>query len=78
MPINLTAVAIIAICGWVIVQIIQAAKSKPSGMGKAEKAELEQQIEQLKERVATLEKIVTDDSYELKKKFKDLEKDRVA
>lgn len=39
---------------------------------------LEQEVAALKERIATLEKIVTDPSYDLKKQFRDLENDRVA
>ena len=40
--------------------------------------ELEKEIEALKARIVTLEKIVTDPGYDLKKQFKDLEDDRVA
>ena len=40
--------------------------------------ELEKEVEALKARIITLEKIVTAPGYDLKKQFKDLEDDRVA
>jgi hypothetical protein len=39
----------------------------------AENADLRQRLEQLEERVQVLERIVTDERYDLKQQFKDLE-----
>lgn len=39
----------------------------------AANAELRQRLEQMEERVRVLERIVTDDRYDLKQQFKDLE-----
>ncbi|GGW73278.1 hypothetical protein GCM10007391_01080 [Alteromonas halophila] len=76
--VNMTAIAIVAIIGWVIVTIVESRKDKNKGMAKKDRAALEAEIATLKDRVATLEKIVTDDGYDLKKQFADLEKDKVA
>ena len=40
--------------------------------------ELEQHVLRLQDRIETLEKIVTDDKYDLNRQFNDLKKDRVA
>lgn len=78
MTVNMTAVAIVAIIGWVIVSLADSRKNKKKLETNSNQKELESQIATLKERVATLEKIVCDESYDLKKQFKDLEQDRVA
>ena len=44
-----------------------------SGVFETENADYKQEIQELKDRIATLEKIVTDDSYALKKQFDDLD-----
>ena len=44
-----------------------------SGVFENENADFKQEIQELKNRIATLEKIVTDDSYNLKKQFDDLD-----
>ena len=46
--------------------------------GSKEKAEMQKEIANLKSRIEVLEQIVTDEKYDLKKQFKDLEKDKVA
>lgn len=75
---NMTAIAIVAIIAWALVSIVESRKEKNKGVAKKERDALEAEIATLKERVATLEKIVTDDGYDLKKQFADLEKDKVA
>lgn len=75
---NMTAIAIVAIIAWALVSIVESRKEKNKGLAKKDRDALEAEIAQLKERVATLEKIVTDDGYDLKKQFADLEKDKVA
>lgn len=76
---NLTAIFIVAICAWALVSIIDTAKdkSKKKLNGKEFDA-YKSEIAELKERISVLEKIVTDEKYDLKKQFADLEKDRVA
>lgn len=76
---NLTAIIIMAIACWALVEIVQAAtKSKANKRDNINKQQYEADISELKERIATLERIVTDDGYELKRQFKDLENDKVA
>lgn len=76
---DLTAIIIVAIVAWTIVSIIKTAKDKSThkSSNKDVKA-YETEIASLKERVSVLEKIVTDDKYDLKKQFEALEKDKVA
>jgi len=77
--VNMTAVAIVAICAWALVTIIDTAKDKKSRkLNTKEVDAYKNEIAELKERVSVLEKIVTDERYDLKKQFADLEKDRVA
>ncbi|MDO6565435.1 hypothetical protein Q4561_00045 [Alteromonas sp. 1_MG-2023] len=76
---NLTAIFIVAIIAWAIVSITGSFKAKKSNKASDKAAEAYQsEIAELKERVSVLEKIVTDEKYDLKKQFADLEKDRVA
>ncbi len=76
---NMTAVAIIAIIAWAIVSITGSSKTKKSNKASDKVVEAYQaEIASLKERVSVLEKIVTDEKYDLKKQFADLEKDKVA
>ncbi|WP_412727708.1 hypothetical protein [Alteromonas sp. D210916BOD_24] len=75
----MTAVAIVAICAWALVSIIDNAKDKNrKKLNSKEVDAYKTEIAELKERVSVLEKIVTDERYDLKKQFADLEKDRVA
>lgn len=58
---------------------MQKHKHKSSNTESNEKTQaLEKEIEALKTRIATLETIVTDPGYDLKKQFRDLEDDKVA
>ncbi|RDV24416.1 hypothetical protein DXV75_14470 [Alteromonas aestuariivivens] len=76
---NLTAISIVAIIAWALVSIIGSFRDKNRHKTKDQDRQvLEQQIQQLRSRIEVLEKIVTDDNYELKKQFAELEKDRVA
>ena len=76
---NLTAIFIVAIIAWAIVSITGSSKTKKSNKASDKAAEAYQaEITSLKERVSVLEKIVTDEKYDLKKQFADLEKDKVA
>lgn len=76
---DMTAIIIVAIVAWTIVTIIQTVKDKNSSkVSNRETEAYQSEIASLKERVSVLEKIVTDEKYELKKQFDDLEKDKVA
>lgn len=75
---NMTAVAIVAIVGWVIVSIVESRKDKKRDVKNQAQAQLEQDFVALKERVEVLEKIVTDEKYDLHKAFDELKKDKVA
>ena len=76
---NMTAVAIVAIICWAIVELTKGPKEKKKG--KADQMEndaLKQEIADLKDRVATLERIVTDEKYSLNKEFENLKKNDAA
>lgn len=76
---NMTAIAIVAICAWAIVSIVDRAKDKSTKkVSTKERESYQADIAALKERVSVLEKIVTDEKYDLKRQFADLEKDKVA
>ena len=70
---NMTAIAIVAICCWALVAIVEAAKSnKKHKVSEVEREELEKELLSLKSRVETLERIVTDESYSLNKEVNNL------
>ena len=76
---NLTAIIIVAIGCWALVEIVQAAtKSKANKRDNIDKQHYDTEIAALKDRIATLEQIVTDEGYDLKRQFKDLENEKVA
>jgi hypothetical protein len=76
---NTTAIAIVAIVAWAIVSIVDRAKDKSAKkVSTKERESYQADIAALKERVSVLEKIVTDEKYDLKRQFADLEKDKVA
>lgn len=71
-------VAVVAIMAGAAISM-QKHKYKNHSAGSSEITEvLEKEIEDLKARIATLETIVTDPGYDLKKQFRDLEDDKVA
>ncbi|MBU2977881.1 hypothetical protein [Alteromonas sp. C1M14] len=76
---NMTVIAIVAICAWALVKITRNTKNnQPNKKSAQQEAALQQEIDALRDRIEVLEKIVTDDNYDLKKQFKDLEKDQIA
>jgi phage shock protein B len=76
---NTTAIAIVAIVCWAIVKLINGPRDKKSNKQDDQKnTELEQHVLRLQDRIETLEKIVTDDKYDLNRQFNDLKKERVA
>ena len=76
---NITAVAIVGIVCWAIVELTNGSKAKKKNKVTLQQdAELAQQVADLKARIETLEKIVTDEKYDLHRQFDDLKKDKVA
>lgn len=76
---NLTAIAIVAIICWAIVKLTSGHRTKRKDPVENQlNDELKQQVAELKARVETLEKIVTDEKYDLNRQFNNLNKDRVA
>lgn len=78
---NLTSIAIVAIICWAIVRIVNGNpdyKKKSKGKNSADKdyiamqQEYETRLNQMSERIETLERIVTDEKYALKKEFEAL------
>ncbi|MFT6899729.1 MAG: hypothetical protein ACJA13_004170 [Paraglaciecola sp.] len=76
---NLTAIAIVAIVCWAIVELTNGSKSKKKNKVDDQlNDDLKQQVADLRVRIETLEKIVTDEKYDLDRQFNNLNKDRVA
>lgn len=66
---NLTAVAIVAIVFWGINQFVSTIANRRRGVSDKTEQLLNAEITELKQRVAVLERIVTDEKYDLKKEF---------
>jgi len=77
---NITSVAIVAIICWAIVEMANGrkVKSKDKKLDTAEKENFERQISELNERIATLERIVTDEKYTLNREIEALNRSSVA
>ncbi|GAB3030171.1 hypothetical protein [Bowmanella dokdonensis] len=69
---NITAVAIVAIICWAIVELVNSKRKKAPKLNETEINSLKEEITRLRERVQNLEKIVTDENYDLKKQFDNL------
>ncbi|WP_102795792.1 hypothetical protein [Bowmanella denitrificans] len=69
---NLTAVAIVAIVCWALVELVNSRHKKAPKLNENELNNLKQEVTTLRERVQTLEKIVTDENYDLKRQFDNL------
>ncbi len=73
---NLTAIFIVAIVVGGITSIISTLSNKKhkdaNQYNKAERDDMQLQIQKMNERIATLERIVTDEKYSLNKQFADL------
>jgi hypothetical protein len=74
-----TAVAIVALVCWAIVSLVNGPRSRKKDKQETQDNRvLEAELAALKERIEVLEKIVTDEKYDLNRQFDDLKKDRVA
>lgn len=74
---DMTAVAIVAIICWAIVSLSKpsASKKKDNALKQefeADQAQMKQELQEMAERLAVLEKIVTDEKYQLNKAFDSL------
>jgi len=76
---NMTAIAIVAIICWTIVKLTGRDKPKKKASSDmasaAENAALKQQMDAMQERIEVLERIVTDEKYDLQRQFDALKKD---
>lgn len=76
---NLTAIAVVALICWAIVELVNGPRAKKKDKKETQVSDQTlQEIAALKERIETLEKIVTDEKYDLNRQFDDLKKDKVA
>ncbi|MFT4789298.1 MAG: phage shock protein B [Paraglaciecola sp.] len=79
---NITAVLIVAIVCWAIVKLVNGPKGKKKDKKEADQINLANSLERdmavMRERIETLEKIVTDEKYDLNRQFDDLKTDKVA
>lgn len=75
-------IPIVAIICWAIVSIVNGPKMRKKDKNDVDQlnqiSNLEKQVATMRERIETLEKIVTDDKYDLNRQFDDLKKDKVA
>ena len=79
---NVTAIAIVALVCWAIVELVNGPKGKKKDKKDTAQVnqtqDLERKVEAIRERIETLEKIVTDEKYDLNRQFDKLKKDKVA
>ena len=79
---NMTAIAIVALVCWAIVELVNGPKNKkkekPAPQPDTKTLELEKEVAAMRERIETLEKIVTEEKNDLHRQFDELKKDRVA
>jgi phage shock protein B len=79
---NLTAIAIVALVCLAIVELVNGPKGKKKDKKETvqvnQTQDLERKVEAMRERIETLEKIVTDEKYDLNRQFDNLKKDKVA
>ena len=75
---NITAIAIVALVCWAIVELVNGPKSKKKDANQINTTnDLEREVKTMRERIETLEKIVTDEKYDLNSQFNDLKKDKM-
>lgn len=79
---NLTAISIVALVCWAIVQLVNGPKSKRKDRKNVDQInltnDLERDIAAMRDRIEILEKIVTDEKYDLNRQFDDLKRDNLA
>ena len=79
---NITAIVIVAVICWAIVELVNGPRGKKKDKKETDQINLANNLERdmavMRERIETLEKIVTDEKYDLNRQFDDLKKDKVA
>jgi phage shock protein B len=79
---NITAIVIVAVICWAIVELVNGPRGKKKDKKEANQVNLAHNLERdmavMRERIETLEKIVTDEKYDLNRQFDDLKKNKVA
>ena len=79
---NITAIAIVALVCWAIVELVNGPRSKKKDKKDDDRInltnDLERKVVAMRERIETLEKIVTDEKYDLNRQFSDLKKEKTA
>jgi hypothetical protein len=79
---NFTAILIVAIVSWAIVKLVNGPKGKKKDKKETDQINLANRLERdmavMRERIEILEKIVTDEKYDLNRQFDDLKTDKVA
>lgn len=79
---NITAIVIVAVICWAIVELVNGPKGKKKDKKDATQVDhthdLIREVDAMRTRIETLEKIVTDEKYDLNRQFDDLKKDKVA
>lgn len=79
---NLTAISIVALVCWAIVQLVNGPKNKRKDRINVDQINLtnnlERDIAAMRGRIEILEKIVTDEKYDLNRQFDDLKRDNLA
>lgn len=76
---NLTAIFIVGISCWALVSLVNGPRSRKKDKQESQQdLALQAELAALKERIEVLEKIVTDEKYDLNRQFDELKKDRVA
>ena len=73
---DITAIAIVGIICWTIVSLVDSRKykQKTKSIKNQDSNELHGRIDQMQARIETLEKIVTDEQYDLKRELNALSK----
>lgn len=74
---DITAIAIVGIICWTIVSLFDSrkAKNKTKQTVVQDNSVMQLQMDQMQARIETLEKIVTDEKYDLHRQFDELSKD---
>jgi phage shock protein B len=79
---NITAIVIVGLVCWAIVELVNGPKGKKKNKKDADQIHLANDLERdmvnMRERIETLERIVTDEKYDLNRQFDDLKKNKVA
>ncbi len=65
----------LGVLGGIITQYLDSRSKRQKKVSEQQQTEILQRLEQAEQRIRILERIVTSDDYDLKRQFRDLEKD---